>query len=296
MISENQEAIWGMSVNSHFQKFNAEKKNWDILSQSLGPSQACSYIMDSSSVTPMTDYRRYWDQNIDRWGDLYLEISHGHEVLDAPAPLRWLYNNGIARYEAKLMKERYERAALHVRLNAEPGEVFADIGCGTGIFSILALQNGATVHAIDFSEKALTITKTNVEKHVPDGDIEYNLIDVQKEPLPRSDFALAMGVTPYIEDIETFPGNVLPHTRQLFIQYNDPGHWANRLRTQIPVLNVRNLVFHSPEKITAAYTGHGWRLVRRYNFATGFIDLARSPAIAKTDDEEMTGMGILSII
>jgi SAM-dependent methyltransferase len=226
----------------------------------------------------MKDYRAYWDQNIDKWGDLYLQMSHGHEQLDAPRWLARLYAATVGRLEARLMRERYAITMRFIEENVGPGSVFADIGCGTGIFTVAALRRGAKVQAIDFSESSLRVTKENVARHAS-GEVSYLQIDPQAAPVPAADVALVMGVTPYVRDLAAFLGNVLPHTRRrLFCQYTDPRRVSNRVRRLIPALNVRNLIFHAPAEVDAIYAQLGWRMRERVPFATGFIDTAEPVA------------------
>lgn len=220
----------------------------------------------------MADYRAYWDRNIDKWGEKYLEISHGHETLDAPRWLSWAYNRTLGRVEANLMRQRYELTAAFIERYVHRGTMFCDIGCGTGLFTVLALNRGARVIAVDFSDSALHITAENVLKHAR-GLAKYVRADVQKEPIPECEVALAMGVTPYVQDLAAFLGNILPRTRVLCCQYTDPARISNRVRTALPFLNVRNLVFHSATDVDALYAHHGFTLTERKPFATGFIDV-----------------------
>jgi len=162
--------------------------------------------------------------------------------------------------------------ARFIDQNVGPSCIFADVGCGTGIFTVAALKRGAQVLAIDFSESALRITEENVKRHAT-GNVTYVQLDAQTGPIPRCDIALSMGVTPYVTDLESFLRNILASTRQLFFcQYTDPERLSNRVRTILPILNVRNLVFHSRAKVDGIYSKFGWVVKERRNFATGFID------------------------
>jgi SAM-dependent methyltransferase len=224
-------------------------------------------------------YQRYWDTNIEKWGELYLDISHGDETLNAPPWVARLYNRTIARLEAKLMRERYARTIEFLDASVGRGSVFADIGCGTGIFVVEALKRGATVMAIDFSAKALEVSRENVLKHMPEGSVSYHQLDIVKQPIPSCDVALAMGVTPYLRDLSAFMDNVLPYTKLLCCQFTDPHDWANRLRTLVPALNVRDLIFHAPETVDRLYSRHAWAVRKRGRFASGFIDVASPIAL-----------------
>src|SRR5258706_6900907 len=190
----------------------------------------------------MSDYKNYWDKNIDKWAELYLQISHGHEELDAPSWLGKIYNATIAKHEAALMRERYAITISFIDIYVTSGKTFADIGCGTGIFVVEALKRGAKALAIDFSDRSLEVTKENVAKNAPDADVAYFQLNVENQALPKSDFAIMVGVTPYLAGLEHFLGNVLGSTDLLLIQYTDPSHWANIIRTVFPFLNGQWLV------------------------------------------------------
>lgn len=239
----------------------------------------------------MPDYRQYWQDNIARWSELYLDISHGHEKLEAPHWLGKLYNSTIAKHEARLMRQRYELTARFIDRNVSAGCVFADIGCGSGIFVVEALKRKARVCAIDFSDQSLALTKANVERYVPNGDVSYHKLDISQDELPRSDVAIMVGVAPYLSDMDSFLDRILASTDILLIQYVDPYHWANRVRRLLPFLNVRRLIFHSPRDVALAYTQRGWRLLERVRFGTGFIDIVcRSDAAVGAPDRMQSSL------
>ncbi len=238
----------------------------------------------------MSDYKNYWDKNIDKWAELYLQISHGHEELDAPSWLGKIYNATIAKHEAALMRERYAITISFIDIYVTSGKTFADIGCGTGIFVVEALKRGAKALAIDFSDRSLEVTKENVAKNAPDADVAYFQLNVENQALPKSDFAIMVGVTPYLAGLEHFLGNVLGSTDLLLIQYTDPSHWANIIRTVFPFLNVRRLVFHSKSSVDANYKKHGWSLLNRRRFATGFVDVVASPSFVADRCKQKAGL------
>lgn len=221
-----------------------------------------------------SDYQEYWDQNIEHWGKMYGEDFRGQEALRVPGVMSLLYNKTIAKYEARLMQDRYARTMRFLDTYVSPGTIVSDIGCGTGLFTVAALQMGAEVHAIDFSDNALKITEETVKRFMPNGKVKFHNLNVQTDNLPRSDIALCVGVTPYIADLSTFLNNILSSSDMLFCHYCDPDHWANKLRAFAPNLNVRNIIFHSKDKVDAVYSEHNWLLKERISFATGYIDLA----------------------
>ena len=222
------------------------------------------------------DTQRYWNENVDKWGELYLEISHSHETLRAPKWLSWIYKRTIMPREAKLMTERYRLTMDFIDRYVTPGVTAVDLGCGTGIFTVEMLRRGAKVKALDFAQSSLTSTRALVEKKIPErkDDVEYILADASEERLPQSDVVLAMGVTPYLTEIAPFYDNILPTTKVFYCLILDPAHWANRMRTILPVLNVRDMHWFAKTEVDAILARHGWRLIERRPFASGYLDLA----------------------
>lgn len=220
-------------------------------------------------------YLDYWENNIDKWGELYLEQSHSFEQLNGSKILTYLYQKTIYRLESLLMKKRYEITMKFIENYVKEGVRFNDIGCGTGIFTIAALKKGAIVNAIDFSDKALMITKERVKVHAGDfiHNVKYFRLNVENEKLPASDISMAMGVTPYIKDIQTFYRNTFNCTDYFYCQITDSSHYLNKLRQLQPYLNVRNLIFHSKHEIEKVLNQQNIQIVSRDSFATGFIDL-----------------------
>lgn len=227
------------------------------------------------------DYREYWERNLSDWGALYLDASHGRETLFASKPFAWLYRRAVVPFEARLMRRRYDLTLAFIETYARPGAVVSDIGCGTGIFTVALLRRGCRVQAIDFSHAALDATRNAVEANCPEAvdRVSYHHLDVARDALPKSDLAFAMGVTPYIEDIEAFYQNVFASTGLLYVLLVDPSHWINRLRTVMPVLNVRRLQFFAPARADDLIARHDWRLVVRRRFASGYLDLVAAPGV-----------------
>jgi SAM-dependent methyltransferase len=221
-------------------------------------------------------YEDYWNKNIHLWADKYLEISHGSEAFDRPGWFVTLYNATIGRIERRLMKQRYVLTVQFIRDYVKPGTRFSDLGCGTGIFVVEAAKLGASVNAVDFSEASLKAARKMLEHHARNASVTFIQADVQKDSLPESDVTLAMGVTPYLTDIEGFLANVLPRTETLCCQYTDPYAWASVVRRIFPILDVRSLQCYGKADIDALYRAHGASLRRRTNFASGYIDIVAS--------------------
>jgi SAM-dependent methyltransferase len=229
-------------------------------------------ILPAESAMP-DKFQEYWNKNIDQWGHKYFDVSHGHETFDRPAWFTAIYNATAGKLERKLMKERYRRTIAFLDEYVKHGLVFSDLGCGTGIFVVEAAKRGAVVNAVDFSESSLSTTRKTVARYAPDAEVTFIQADVQTGALPKSDVTLAMGVTPYLTDIEAFLSNALPKTKILCCQYTDPNSWASLIRRALPVLDVRSLQCYSKDEISALYAKYGGTLCRRERFASGYIDV-----------------------
>ena len=222
--------------------------------------------------------RKYWDQNIDKWADLYLEISHSRESLLAPDWLSFLYKKFLVPHEAKLMAERFRLTMSFIERYVHEGSVAVDVGCGSGIFTVEMLRRGARVKAVDFAQSSLSLTRSLVERLLPDRskNVDYLLMDVSRQRLPDSEVVLAMGVTPYLVEVAPFYDNILPTTKTFYCLVLDPDHWANRVRRTLPFLNVRGMHWFAKSEIDDILRRHGWHLVDRRPFASGYLDLARN--------------------
>lgn len=226
-----------------------------------------------------SNYKEYWENNIREWGNLYLQLSHHNEELKGPTFFRRIYQFFIIPYESKLMKIRYQKTIEFIEQNVKDGNVVSDIGCGTGIFTVQCLKkNAGLVNAIDISINSLKTTEENVNAHCFNKPIkvEYYQKDMQAViNMPKSDISIAVGVLPYIENLDIFFKNVLTETDQLFFQFSDLYHPANYLRKYLKFLNVRNLQFqtkHDCERICEKY---GFRITRFERFATGYLGVAK---------------------
>jgi SAM-dependent methyltransferase len=188
------------------------------------------------------------------------------------------------------MAKRYALTMKFIDQYVRAGVVVADIGCGTGIFTVEMLRRGAQVRAIDISESALSLTRSMVQSLVPEHarNVEFFQLDASRQGLPNSDVALAMGITPYMENLEPFYDNILPNTKVFYCLVLDPRHWANVVRTLLPVLNVRSIRCFERRTVSALLAKHNWKLIERRGFASGYLDLAIGPNIEAACDAGLT--------
>lgn len=222
--------------------------------------------------------KEYWDKNIDNWGKFYLESSHSEEEFNSPGWLIKLYRRFIVPVEARLMGERYRLTIDFINRYVKPGMLVADIGCGTGIFTVEMLKRGAKVVAIDISTSSLEATRRNVEKNAPEhvDAVTFMQLNVSESQIPAVDVAVAMGVTPYVAEIEPFYRNILASTKIFYCLILDPKHWANRVRRVFSFLNVRNVHWFECRQIDSIITSNQCTLIERRNFASGYLDIVKS--------------------
>jgi len=220
---------------------------------------------------------QYWNKNIENWGMYYYNLSDCGEKIIASPIISYLYKRFISPIEANLMKKRYHVTLDFIKKNVNENMVVVDIGCGTGIFTVEILKKNAFVYAVDFSEVALKLTKELVQSIIPElsRNVEYVKIDVTETPIPRSNLAIAMGVTPYIDSLDSFFSNILPKTEGFYYLCLDSNHWINNIRSRMQFLNVRKMNYFSKSCVDSILKAYGWKLLSRKNFASGFIDFSR---------------------
>lgn len=228
----------------------------------------------SPRTTEQERTHAYWERNVARFGAFYRDISQ-EEFPTAPW-FQTLYRMTIMRLERQLMVQRHAMAIRFIEEHVRPGATAVDIGCGTGIFTVEMLRRGARVKAVDYVQAALDLTRAKVEREIPHraSDIDYILADITETAPPPSDVAIALGVTPYVEDIDSMYGNILPTTSIFYCSVLDPRHWANRLRRLVPALNVRRVHFFDRTIVDGLLAKHGCSLVQREPIGTGYLDLA----------------------
>jgi SAM-dependent methyltransferase len=221
----------------------------------------------------MDERVQYWESNINKWNSYY-EFSHSDEELNGPRYFRRFYRAYLVPIEAWLMKRRYKMTIDFIESNLVSGKSFNDLGCGAGMFTIAALKKGAHVNAIDFAETSLKTTREGaVRNGVNTSKLKTLKLDLRVEAPPFADVTIAMGVAPYIEDVEEFLGRVLASTDVFCCNYVNQNQPLNWLRKVLPVLNVRKLYFHSPRRISLIVTSKGFNLISRIKLGTGFVDI-----------------------
>jgi len=224
-------------------------------------------------------YRDYWRENLERWAGLYdagaadghLENLRGHKAVAA------VYRHTVIRLERRLLRDRLELCRSFIRRYVSPGQLTSDIGCGTGILTTALLARGARVVAVDFLEMALAATRERVTSTLPQDAhrVTYMLLDVRTAPAPAVDVSIAMGLAPYVADVDIFFRNVVLPATTSYCHFIDSEHWANRIRRLLPFLNVRSLNYTTTYEADRRYRANGLTLLERDRLGSGFLDVIR---------------------
>ena len=88
--------------------------------------------------------------------------------------------------------EKRLRDALHTA----PDGLVADLGCGPGLFTLLAARTGRGALGIDLTPKMLQQARTNHRRFAPQSSVSFLAADV--EHLPLSDHSVAAVVSRYV--------------------------------------------------------------------------------------------------
>ena len=124
-------------------------------------------------------------------GTVYI---HNHEPLDMVGFA--LKDSDFIRHETVPMTKEEIRYVILGKLGLHKGDIFYDIGCGTGSISVAAAGISDTIHvyAIDDDEEALAATKENKEKYGRDNITVLNATAPDNfDLLPKPDAAFIGG-------------------------------------------------------------------------------------------------------
>ena len=162
------------------------------------------------------------------------------------------------------MKRRFRLTNDFIDSYLLPECSFNDLGCGAGMFTIAALEKGSHVNAIDFAETSLNTTlEAATRNNRNTKNLNIVKLDLRFETPPFANVTIAMGVAPYIEDVEDFLVRILSSTDVFCCNFIDQNHPLNWLRRMLPVLNVRKLYFHSPKEFSHIVFANGFSIISR---------------------------------
>lgn len=212
--------------------------------------------------------REYWEENIERYSRFYKEESK--EALHGSRLLAWVYRHTVFPVEQRVTRDRYGYVCSFIESAVKPGMDVADVGCGSGIFTKLMAAKKVHVHAFDFTDTALKLTRENLTSNEM-SYVSLEKLDIAKQAIPRVDAAIAIGILPYVEDAKEFIGNIAPHTDRIFFNYLDNANIINGIRRSLLFLNVRKCFFHNNGVIERELSLHSFGIINRIKLATGYI-------------------------
>ena len=192
-------------------------------SDSLEYNYVSSEILELKDEEPYLSF--YFEENKDIPKEL-LDISKEYRVTKRISDDKDWLNNWKEYFKPthygkniviKPSWEEYERKDEEIVVDIDPGEAFGtgsspttslvisliekyihkgddvlDVGCGTGILSIVAAKMGANkILALDLDEKAVESTKTNIKLNNLDNEIEVKKNDLVKEIYFKADVTTA---------------------------------------------------------------------------------------------------------
>ena len=224
----------------------------------------------------------YWERNIKGFSGFY--DTGSEETLRGSRIFRLIYKLFLLPIEKMYMRKRYAMVRRFIDENIKGGTA-ADIGCGSGIFSILMAERQANVFAFDFADSALELTKENIADRLAER-ISIAKLDIASQAIPRVDSAIAIGVLPYIADGDVFIDHIAPNCDLFLFNFLDADNPLNRLRESISQLDARGYCYHKLDAITGRLGYHGFHIEKKEPLATGWMITARRLTSGKADGHE----------
>lgn len=152
----------------------------------------------------------------------------------------------------KLVKET-ESALVHELLGLRPGEELLDAGCGTGIFTLDFLREGAQVVGLDVSRPMLDVAQTKLKGN----PIELVQGDMLCLPFKENSFDKTVSVTAleFIEDAPRAIGELFRVTRPggwiVVATLNSLSPWAVERKARTYKHLLQDAFFRSPDELLA---------------------------------------------
>ena len=167
-----------------------------------------------------------------------ITLGHGEEV---KAGERFEFGANWARFLKELDDDRIREAELSLKtmlgVDSLAGKCFLDVGCGSGLFSLVARRLGARVHSFDYDPKSVGCARELKQRYFA-GDAtwtieEGSVLDLAYlSRLGRFDVVYSWGVLHHTGQMWPALANVEPLVKKdgiLFIAiYNDQGTPSRR--------------------------------------------------------------------
>ena len=222
----------------------------------------------------MYNYKEYWESNIDSWAKFYSDKENSEENFQSNGLVRSAYKFFIIPIENKLMAKRHHIVKQLIALNLKKDELVVDVGCGSGIYSVLCLKYGAKVLAIDFAQSAINATVNTV--HLSEFDkkpnINYQKADITNIELPKSHMVLMIGVSPYLTSLN-FIQKMCMNTNVVIFHYLSSTNILNRIRLGFSFLNVRKVNTFQKKLVGKLFNEANFIRTQRIPIGTGFIEV-----------------------
>ncbi len=212
--------------------------------------------------------QEYWEKNIKGFSGFYEKCSQ--ELIQASPMFTTVYKALVFPLEKKVMERRFEMVSAFIAKNVCPGIRAADIGCGGGVYTQQMAARGAQVHASDFANAAIQLTKERLSVD-ESKNVVFIQMDIMSQPIVTVDVAISIGVVPYIDRIDQFFDNILPYTNLFLFNFLDKNSWINSLRHTLKVLDVRGYSYYSKEEIDKKLEARGFEVLRMEKLGTGFM-------------------------
>jgi precorrin-6B methylase 2 len=213
--------------------------------------------------------QEYWENNIEGFSGFY-DTKSEENILGNPL-FTWLYKKILFPIEKKYMYKRHMLVSQFIDGHVKEGRTAADVGCGSGVYVLKMIQSNASfVYAYDYAKSAIELTKKNL-KGVDLEKVEFKVFDITKQPIPKVDIVISIGVLPYIEDVDRYLENILPQSSNVFFNFLDADNLINRFRKSLGFLDVRKYSYHTMEEINNVLVKHQFILVNKIELATGWM-------------------------
>lgn len=162
---------------------------------------------------------------------------------------RFSFGRNWKKYSKLITKERLAKAELHLKDRFQVQNFqgkFLDIGCGSGVFTVSALNLGAEVKGFDFDMKSVETSRKvltqfsggNTRWEIGQGDI---LTSKHNEDISNSDFIYSWGVLHHTGNmnlaIENIATNAKLGSKWVIAIYNDLGN-ESKMWTKLKKLYV----------------------------------------------------------
>ena len=162
------------------------------------------------------------------------------------------YDQWFTTPVGKLVKET-ETDLIHELLDFKPGEKVLDAGCGTGIFTLDFLSEGAEIVGLDVSLPMLCLAEKKI-KGYPFFIVQGDMLCL---PFKDNSFDKAVSVTAleFIEDANQAVSELFRVTRPggyiVVATLNSLSPWATRRKAKTQKNLLENAFFRSPDELLA---------------------------------------------